>query len=524
MYKIGELSKLSKIPVKTIRFYDREGLLPPDEIDPYTSYRYYSAQKLRDCYRILALKELGFTLEEIKSQSTMSKDELFSLLASKEQELNEQAAKLSQHIKNLRQLKSALEEDNSMYNIVVKKDSGFTAAYRRAIITDKSRIPEILDEMKLCLPEKIRGGRIAVIDYETEYQSDTFDIGFGIEIAPKLSSAAKSALAENGLEEKEICFSHETASLVCGLHETDSAVLALHRFIQEYSYQIIGAVYEIIYEDQTVELKIPVWKLGAKRLTPKADNLDLPFENDERVIGKWLLVDALPSREQFHPKKPKTASGRRLSDELYFLPGGERYWIYGWTKGYLFTTCGYPSRKGANPYTIEDICGETYLFVEQKTDWYFYHDGLPEVWVYKKMDSKKYTRKEIMIKDEIPDLPADDPDVLGLWEACGFSSSPEDFQPNDAPDPDLFWVSAQFLENGGMRNSFQRENGLQTDMETSGIWRWVRGGVICNPKSTVSAYCIKEYAQTKYLFIQWKSGDYSFGGTCFGWYVFRRQN
>ena len=36
MYKIGELSRLSQIPVKTLRFYDAEGILVPDEIDEFT--------------------------------------------------------------------------------------------------------------------------------------------------------------------------------------------------------------------------------------------------------------------------------------------------------------------------------------------------------------------------------------------------------------------------------------------------------------------------------------------------------
>ena len=66
MYKIGELSKLSKIPVKTLRYYDSEGILTPDYIDDFTGYRYYDAAKLSDCYRIIALKELGFSLNEIK--------------------------------------------------------------------------------------------------------------------------------------------------------------------------------------------------------------------------------------------------------------------------------------------------------------------------------------------------------------------------------------------------------------------------------------------------------------------------
>ena len=75
MYKIGELSKLCNISVKTLRYYDAEGLLIPDEIDKFTGYRYYSASKLEDCYRIIALKELGFSLDEIRVQLTTNDNE-----------------------------------------------------------------------------------------------------------------------------------------------------------------------------------------------------------------------------------------------------------------------------------------------------------------------------------------------------------------------------------------------------------------------------------------------------------------
>ena len=75
MYKIGELSKLCNISVKTLRYYDAEGLLIPDEIDKFTGYRYYSASKLEDCYRIIALKELGFSLDEIREQLTSENNE-----------------------------------------------------------------------------------------------------------------------------------------------------------------------------------------------------------------------------------------------------------------------------------------------------------------------------------------------------------------------------------------------------------------------------------------------------------------
>ena len=66
MYKIGELSKICGLPVKTLRYYDHLQLLVPDKIDPFTGYRYYSPAKISVCDRIIALKELGFTLQERK--------------------------------------------------------------------------------------------------------------------------------------------------------------------------------------------------------------------------------------------------------------------------------------------------------------------------------------------------------------------------------------------------------------------------------------------------------------------------
>ncbi len=65
MIRIGDFSKLSRVPVKTLRYYDEVGLLKPVEVDAFTGYRLYKYSQLPTLNRILALKELGFSLEEI---------------------------------------------------------------------------------------------------------------------------------------------------------------------------------------------------------------------------------------------------------------------------------------------------------------------------------------------------------------------------------------------------------------------------------------------------------------------------
>jgi DNA-binding transcriptional MerR regulator len=65
MLKIGEFSRLSQVTVATLHHYDEIDLLKPAQIDPFTNYRYYSVEQLSHIHRIMALKELGLSLEQI---------------------------------------------------------------------------------------------------------------------------------------------------------------------------------------------------------------------------------------------------------------------------------------------------------------------------------------------------------------------------------------------------------------------------------------------------------------------------
>ena len=62
MLKIGEFSKLSRISIRMLRYYDEMGLLTPETIDPFTGYRYYSESQFFTAGRITALKDMGFKL------------------------------------------------------------------------------------------------------------------------------------------------------------------------------------------------------------------------------------------------------------------------------------------------------------------------------------------------------------------------------------------------------------------------------------------------------------------------------
>ena len=102
MFRIGEFSQIARVSGRLLRYYDSIGLLRPQRIDPETGYRYYSAGQLQQLNRILALKELGLSLDQVARMldDKVSATEIRGMLALKkaelEQSLAEEAARLRQ--------------------------------------------------------------------------------------------------------------------------------------------------------------------------------------------------------------------------------------------------------------------------------------------------------------------------------------------------------------------------------------------------------------------------------------------
>lgn len=66
MIKIGDFSKLARISIRMLRYYDSIGLLKPSSLDVFTGYRYYDVSQLTEAFKINALREMGFGLAEIE--------------------------------------------------------------------------------------------------------------------------------------------------------------------------------------------------------------------------------------------------------------------------------------------------------------------------------------------------------------------------------------------------------------------------------------------------------------------------
>ena len=99
MYRIGEFSYLCSMSIKTLRYYDKIGVLIPASVDELTGYRYYDIDQLEQAQKIKSLQEASFTLEEIKA---ILKEKNTEILLSKEKQIRKEELNKIQKINKMK--------------------------------------------------------------------------------------------------------------------------------------------------------------------------------------------------------------------------------------------------------------------------------------------------------------------------------------------------------------------------------------------------------------------------------------
>jgi hypothetical protein len=145
----------------------------------------------------------------------------------------------------------------------------------------------------------------------------------------------------------------------------------------------------------TLLVAVPVTMLEKNRIV---DNIDLPFENDPDLIGRWRSVDFVKSPEQFIPGK-RASNSPLFLEEMAFLKDGKmkmvldnpegrrnadvpRPWL-SWTKGVVLNKGG---DHTASKYSLREINGIKYLFFEWKSGDTIYFHLPPQYYVLEKKD------------------------------------------------------------------------------------------------------------------------------------------
>ncbi len=189
MFKIGVFSRLSRIPVKTLRYYHRIGLLEPARIDSFTGYRYYTAVQLARLNHILALKDLGFSLEQIGQMldDDLSPGQIRGLLRLKQAEIARQIEADQARLARLESRLTQIEKEAKMpkYEVVIKQVDKMQIAGLRDIVANYQSVGPLYEELFAALGRHGISpiGPAMAIYYDDEYKESDVDVEAAVPVA-----------------------------------------------------------------------------------------------------------------------------------------------------------------------------------------------------------------------------------------------------------------------------------------------------------------------------------------------------
>lgn len=324
MIRIGDFAEIFNISVKTVRYYESIGLITPGYVDVYTGYRYFNEENVKRLEEIIALKELGFSLDEIKYF-----DE--SEIKNKIQDYESKILKIEEQIRNLKRLSLNGREVLKMKKFINDErvigkwnllgvSENFEDAKQNKFMEDDYAIKELY-----LMPE---GEEYWVISWT----KDVIYIA-GKECPYEIKNDKMFVKIKDDFDEKK------------------------------YKVSIYEKENSKVYTEEEIKIK---------------DDINVDFIEDKDLVGFWHTIDFVSNPNSFNPNKLKFERTDFPLQKLSFSPDGEVYINYkdwktvmhaSYTKDYIINL-NLPDTL--TKYEYKNINGTTYLIIEWKTGDYVY--------------------------------------------------------------------------------------------------------------------------------------------------------
>ena len=336
--QIGEFAKICNTNISLLRHYDKVGVLIPAYVDKFTGYRHYSEEQIAVFDRITALKDAGFSLQEIKRalETLQSDDEMIELFEKKK-------ADIKRTLVNLDSAKKSFVDERLSINVVITESGGAIKAETTRFYSNmqnlaRNYVQNLLEEKEYQRISAYRtvsspDGELVHIECDvirlgTEKAplNDNIEIPFeNDDVVGKWQVIGEYAVKEDffgdicvntdfyGSRIKEIyflphgewfwCYSWTKGKFLGRFGRGDTSV-------NEYSTEHYnGDRYMFI------NMKTGCFRLGGRTTvvvlkqldnvaysvedTARRDNVELPFVNDESIIGKWKVFDFCKTKNSF---------------------------------------------------------------------------------------------------------------------------------------------------------------------------------------------------------------------------------
>lgn len=281
MFRIGDFSKIAQVSGRLLRYYDEIGLLSPEATDPHTGYRYYSARQLPRLNRILVLKDLGLSLDQIARllEQETSPEVLRGMLALRKAQIEQT---VQEDLTRLRMVEARLDQIEALGQIqepdvVLKSVPAQPFLALRDVLLNMGAVQRLVQTLFLTVPRVVGPpnlGPLAVVLHSPVYEPEALDVEVGYLLTGNTPPSVRLS-EERVLTTRELPAVDTMATLaqVGRVDERHQVYGALGVWVEQQQWQISGAGRELLLqlplpgkEDQAViEIQLPVRMGDASR-------------------------------------------------------------------------------------------------------------------------------------------------------------------------------------------------------------------------------------------------------------------
>jgi DNA-binding transcriptional MerR regulator len=276
MFRIGEFSRIARVSTRLLRYYDGIGLFSPGRIDAATGYRYYLADQLAQLNRILALKGLGLSLEQVARMldEKITAGEIRGMLALRKAELERALSEEAEQLRHVESRLRQIEEQGSLadYDVVVK------SAEVQAFLSVRQTFPSMGDAVAMLgnvvrtvtarVPSASRDSVVVVAHSDFDDEALDLEIGFSLkrEVRKSIVLPGNVPMAMTELPAEAML---ATVVRHGPNYQAHLSFGALGTWMEANSFQIVGPSREVFLQlpsnpsdkaDAVVEVQFPVTK------------------------------------------------------------------------------------------------------------------------------------------------------------------------------------------------------------------------------------------------------------------------
>lgn len=271
MFTVGEFAHLAQVSKRLLRYYDEIDLFKPQQIDASSGYRYYSAGQMSQLNRILALKELGLSLNQIQRtlDDDLSTDELQGMLTLRKAEIEQQLIAERRRIREIEARLQAIRDDeaNLSPNVILKQVPEQAVLSIRRVLADFDAALHFYTRIQSTMPKSLSQGMFFCICRSDSDAMNDLDLEFGVFV--EQSTESSLTIADDILLTAGKLPAHDkmATTVVTGALETlHQGYAAIARWSDINGYRLAGIHRELCLQlpekpdgsDLITEIQIPV--------------------------------------------------------------------------------------------------------------------------------------------------------------------------------------------------------------------------------------------------------------------------